>query len=145
MVPQLLVVDDEQAIRDLLQRHFRYLGYQVETAEDGVRALRVLESLRVDIVISDIKMPGMDGIQLLREIRAEYPMIHVIMITGYVTQDNILSCMRHGAETCVFKPLVDLSELESAVDQAWKGIQRWWQILAGLGMLAPNRAAGERG
>lgn len=141
MKPQLLVVDDEQQIRDLLQRHFRYLGYDVSTAEDGVAALRILETQRTDIVISDVKMPGMNGIQLLEEIRSEYPMIRVIMITGYVTQENILACMRLGAEACVFKPLEDLTELEGLVAQTWKTLQRWWEVLAELGIQG-GRAAG---
>lgn len=121
----LLVVDDETEIQDMLSRHFRFLGYDVVTASNGKQATKVLEEQHVDVVISDIMMPEMDGVELLRFIRREYPMIHVIMITGYVTQENILSCMRHGAATCVFKPLEDLHELENAVQRAVADLHRW--------------------
>ena len=141
MKPQLLVVDDETEISDLLRRHFGYLGYEVTTADNGVRALRVLESKRMDIVISDIRMPGMNGIDLLESIRSEYPMIRVIMITGYVTQENILACMRLGAEACIFKPLEDLEELEGVVANTWKQIQRWWRVLAELGTQSHQRVS----
>ncbi|MGB0680382.1 MAG: response regulator [Polyangiales bacterium] len=132
MKRSLLVVDDEAEIRSLLQRHFRYLGWQVEVAEDGLAALDVLAIQRTDIVISDVRMPRMDGVTLLENIRRDYPMIRVIMITGYVNQESILACMRQGAETCVFKPLEDLIQLEEAVDNAMKTIKHWWVILADL-------------
>ena len=141
MKPQLLIVDDENEISELLKRHFEYLGYEVDTADGGVRALRVLESRRMDIVISDIRMPGMDGIELLEAIRTEYPMLRVIMITGYVTQENILACMRLGAEACIFKPFEDLEDLEAVVAQTWKGIQRWWRVLAELGAQGQKRVS----
>lgn len=132
MKPALLIVDDEAAIRELLQRHFRYLGYDVATAENGVAALEALADRRTDIVISDIRMPEMDGVTLLERIRADYPMVRVIMITGFVTQESILACMRAGAETCIFKPVVDLEVLEQAVETSVKIIKHWWRILAEL-------------
>jgi CheY-like chemotaxis protein len=91
-----------------------------------------LGQARTDVVISDIQMPGMDGIELLRRIRQDFPMTRVIMITGYVNQGSLLSCMRLGAETCVFKPLEDLKELDDAVAQAVRTIRHWWDILAQL-------------
>jgi CheY-like chemotaxis protein len=140
MNAQLLVVDDELEIRDMLSRHFRYLGYDVRTAEDGADALAALEANKTDVVISDILMPNMDGIELLRAIRQQYPMVRVIMITGYVTMENVLACMRQGAETCIFKPIEDLSELEKAVGRAVEDIRNWLQI---LGALAAGRREGE--
>lgn len=121
----LLVVDDEAEIREMLSRHFRLLGYDVGLAEHGVAALKVLADRRIDVVISDIRMPEMDGVSLLREIRAQYPMIRVIMITGYVTLENALACMRNQADTCIFKPLADLGELEEAVENAMVSLARW--------------------
>ncbi len=132
MKAQLLIVDDEVDIQELLQRRFRYAGHGVETASSGAEALEKLSQSRTDLVISDIMMPGMNGVELLRAIRHGYPMIRVIMITGQVSQSNILSCMRLGAETCVFKPFEDLGELDAAVNQAVRTIGRWWDILAQL-------------
>jgi two-component system response regulator HydG len=132
MKTQLLIVDDEAEIRELLRRHFRYVGHEVETASNGIEALERLERVRTDVVISDIQMPGMDGVELLRRVRQEYPMTRMIMITGYVSQSSILSCMRLGAETCVFKPIESLEELDGAVSQAVRTIRRWWEILGEL-------------
>lgn len=132
MKPKLLVVDDEVEIQEMLRRHFEYIGFNVKTVSNGAEALDVLEQIKIDVVISDIKMPVMDGIDLLRAIRNQFPMVHVIMITAYVSLDNALSCMRLGADTCVFKPLEDLGELEQAVEQALRAIKHWQKKLKEL-------------
>ena len=123
--PRILVVDDEKNIRNMLSRHFRFLDYDVSVAGNGQEALDIMADKRYDVIISDIEMPIMGGVQLLREIRKQYPMAHCIMITGYVTMANILECMRHGADTCVFKPLEDMKELEDAVKQAIDNLTHW--------------------
>lgn len=138
MKTRLLVVDDEADIREMLQEHFEGLGYEVFTAGDGVLALECLGQERIDIVISDIMMPRMDGAELLEHIRQEYPMIHVIMITGMVTLENALTCMRRGADTCIFKPFNDLAELDGAVEYARRALQKWIDI---LGKLASMKSA----
>ena len=142
MKARIMIVDDEREIRELLSRHFRYLGYDVTLASDGMDALAKMEDERVDIVISDIKMPRMDGVMLLERLRREYPMVRVIMMTGYVVQEAILACMREGAETCIFKPLEDLTEMEKAVSQATHTIQRWWEILGELRAMKTGAAKG---
>lgn len=129
MKVQLLIVDDELEICDMLSRHFRYAGFDVETASNGIEALEKLENANIQIIISDIMMPEMDGVDLLRSVRKQYPMIHVIMITGYVTMENALGCMRHGADTCIFKPLEDLGELDGAVEKAVMSLKHWHEKL----------------
>ena len=138
MKSRILIVDDEAEIRDLLHRHFRYLGYDVDTASGGQDALAMLAQTRTDIVVSDINMPGMDGVALLEAVRQDYPMIRVVMMTGYVSQENILACMRKGAETCIFKPLEDLAILERAVFNAEKVSKHWWRILSELRSAKPD-------
>jgi CheY-like chemotaxis protein len=128
----ILVVDDEADIRELLSRHFRYLGYEVETASHGKEALERLAATKIDILISDIMMPEMNGVELLKHVRAHYPMIRPIMITGYVTMENALACIRYGADSCVFKPLNDLSQLENAVNEATRRLRYWMDILREL-------------
>jgi two-component system response regulator AtoC len=125
MKHRLLVVDDETPIRDSLARHFRLSGLDAATAQDGEEALEKLACIPYRVVVSDILMPRLDGIGLLRRVRQEYPMTRVIMITGYVTLENALSCMKLGADTCVFKPFQDLSELDAAVDAAFAFHHRW--------------------
>ena len=132
MKARILIVDDEKEIREMLSRHFKFLDYDVFTAENGKHAIEVLNSERVEIVISDIKMPVMDGIELLRQIRTQFPMIHSIIITGYVTMENLLAALRHGADTCVFKPFSDMLELEKAVEQAVEHLNTWQRKLKEL-------------
>jgi len=128
----MLIVDDEAEIRTSLARRYRLKGYEVDVADGGVSALTLLEKKPYQIVISDIKMPGIDGIELLRRIRAEYPMTRAIMMTGYVTLENGLACLRHGADTCIFKPLNDLTEMDRAVDAAILYLRHWEEKLLQL-------------
>lgn len=137
---QLLVVDDEAEVRDMLSRHFRLLGYGVQQAGNGEEALDVLGRAKIDVVISDIRMPAMDGVALLREVRRQYPMVRVIMITGYVTLENALACMRNQAETCVFKPIEDMAELEQAVEKAMESLARWKRKFHELQGMKPKGA-----
>lgn len=134
---RILVVDDEAEIREMLARHLSFQGFDVDTAEDGAAALAHLERQRTDIVLSDIMMPGMDGLELLRAVRQQYPMVHVIMMTGYVTLENALACMRRGADTIVFKPFEDLNDLDEAIERAIEALQRWVRILHELTAMKP--------
>lgn len=138
MNARLLIVDDEVEIREMLSRSFRFKGFEVELAANGVEALSILAEKRIEIVISDIMMPEMDGVTLLKEIRLHYPMVRIIMITGYVTLDNALACMGNGAETLVFKPLADLSELNDAVSRALEGLKAWQTKLRDLQAMKPS-------
>lgn len=145
MKARILIVDDEEHICKMLSRHFQYLGYAVDVACNGREALEKLEQIKTDVVISDIKMPEMDGVELLRHLRQDYPMTRVIMITGYVTMENALACLRHGADTCIFKPIEDMSELEDAVDRAVAYLQRWQEKLKMLREMKTASAGGSRG
>ena len=145
MKVKILIVDDEIEICNMLSRHFRYIGYEVDTASNGAEAIEKLDKSNFRVVISDIIMPKMDGVELLRAIKKEYPMAHVIMMTGYVTLENGLSCMRHGADTCVFKPLEDLTELEDAVVSAVNALKQWQEKLKMLKTMNPVVPGGRHG
>jgi len=134
---QLLIVYDEVEIRDALSRHFRFLGYETDTAGNGREAFDKLACRKFDVVISDIVMPIMNGVDLLRAIRRDFPMVRVIIITGYVTQENVMACMRHSAEACIFKPWPDLTELEETVRAAVARTQNWKQKLRRLLEMKP--------
>ncbi len=145
MSARLLIVDDESEIREMLVRHFGMLGYDVSAAEHGKDALVRLSEKRFDVVISDIMMPEMNGVELLQSIRAEYPMIHVIMITGYVTLQNALACLGGGADTCIFKPLSDFKELDDAVVAALETLSRWQRKLQELQGMKPAKVEAPHG
>ncbi len=138
MTASILIVDDEEAIRNSLARHLRLMGYDTDTAENGIAALENLANTSRQVVISDIMMPKMNGIDLLKRIRKEYPMTRVIMITGYVSMENALACLRYSADTCIFKPIDDLKELELAVEKAVSYLEHWKGKLAALRGLKPE-------
>jgi two-component system response regulator PilR (NtrC family) len=138
MSANLLIVDDEDEIRSSLSRRYRLKGFSADTADSAESALAILENKPFKVVISDIMMPGLGGIELLRKIREEYPMTRVIMITGYVTLENGLACLRHGADTCVFKPFSDLKELDSAIDNALQYLKHWEDKLMQLKGITKN-------
>lgn len=139
MTRRILVVDDEESIRLSLARHFRMRDMEVDTAADGLDALDKLAANPYRVMVSDIMMPRMDGIGLLRRMRSEYPMTRSIMTTGYVTLENALACLKFGAETCIFKPFSDLSELDQAVEAAFAYHERWERKLLELrGMREAN-------
>lgn len=140
MNAKILIVDDESEIREFLQRHLRYLGHQVDTAEDGEQAVTKLSDDRFDLVVTDINMPRMNGLELLKRVRADFPTVRVIVMTGYVSQSSILACMRRGAEDCIFKPIEDLTEMEGAVRRAVEKVERWWNILGLLRGMPQERA-----
>lgn len=127
-----MVVDDEYEIREMLYSHFVLKGYEVVVAESVDQAISFLGERRFDVVISDIMMPGRLGTELASVVRDEYPMTHVIMITGQITLENALACMRYRADTCIFKPMDDLSELDDAVERAISDIRRWRRKLSEL-------------
>ena len=135
---RLLIVDDEPHIQEMLARNFRFEGYDVITVGNGEEALDVLRKTRIEVVISDIQMPVMDGITLLKQIRKDYQMVQVIIITGYVTMTNLLDALRHGAHTCIFKPIKDLHELENAVRNCVNHLKNWQQKLLTLQSMKPE-------
>lgn len=137
--PHILIVDDEENIRLMLKRHFRFLGYEVEDRENGAEAIKLLDEKRFEVVISDINMPKMNGIEFLKRVKRECPMTHCIMITGYVTMQNVLTCMRYGADTCIFKPLEDMTELEEAVKNAVNQLKKWQVKLKTMIQMKPEK------
>ena len=139
MTPNILVVDDEEDIRGMLDTHFSFMDYNVHCASNGVEALERMEEQRYDVVVSDIMMPEMDGVQLLQSIRDQYPMTRVIMITGYVSLQNAMDCMNFGADNCIFKPLDDMQELENAIKKAIDHISMWTKKLKELQGLKPGK------
>jgi len=102
---KLLIVDDEKGINNLLSTMMREQGYMVETAQCSEEALLKLEAYPADIVISDVMMPKMNGLELLKKIKKQYPDIQVLIITSYGSIENAVKAMKLGAFDYVLKPL----------------------------------------
>lgn len=102
--PRVLVVDDEKFIRDILADFLGMEGYSVRTAEDGVSALQELERARYDLVISDLKMPNMGGLELLREVARTSPDTLTVIMTGFGTVETAIDAMKRGAYDYILKP-----------------------------------------
>lgn len=127
---KILVVDDEPEITESLVRILRIEGYDATGVTNPITALEMVKKENYLIVISDIQMPEMRGTELLRSIKEYNGMIQVIIITGYVTIDNILTCLRRGANDCFFKPLKNSEELIGAVRVATEKLERWERIIS---------------
>lgn len=102
---RLLVVDDERGIRTALLQVFEYEGHEVRAAEDGREGLRMAEEFNPDVIFLDVKMPGIDGLDVLGELHAKDPSALVIMISGHGTIDTAVESTRKGAYDFLEKPL----------------------------------------
>ncbi len=104
---RILVVDDDPLILRSLSELLRIQGYDVQTASSGLEALQTLKDDPVDLILSDINMPEIDGFKLLQEVKSRYPDILMILVTGFGTIENAVEAMKLGAYDYVTKPIVD--------------------------------------
>jgi len=119
----ILIVDDEP---DIVEALVNYLDdYKVDFAYDADSALKKVASGKFKIVLADIVMPGLDGIELLRRIKDINPGIQVIMMTGQTTLMRASESMQDGALRYLLKPFDDISEVDKAIDEAIKKIEGW--------------------
>ncbi|NWG19864.1 MAG: response regulator [Chloroflexi bacterium] len=119
----VLIVEDDAATRRLYKFLLANGGYVVLEAEDGVAAMETLARHRCDLVITDMNMPRMDGMELIRTIRRDYDNIYVILITAFGTPDTQKQAMRIGANDYLAKPF-DFEELERRVRTYFQGRAR---------------------
>ena len=102
--PSILVVDDELLIRDLLYDFFQQQGWNISVAENGERALEILKARKVDLVLTDIKMPQIDGLSLTIQVRAKYPEMPVVLMTGYPSVETAVEGIRAKVSDYIIKP-----------------------------------------
>ena len=111
---KILIVDDEQHVRQLLSKVLRKEGYEIYTAADGREGLQIFQDNNIDVIISDIKMPVMDGIEFLHEVKAQQPDVGFILITAFATTETAIDAIKSGAQDYVTKPF-DINEIINAV------------------------------
>src|SRR5262245_59574838 len=118
--PRVLVVDDEKFIRDILADFLGMEGYVVRTAEDGSAAIQELHRASYDLVISDLKMPRMGGLELLREVSQTHPDTITVIMTGFGTVETAIDAMKRGAYDYILKPF----KVEEIVHIVQRGLEK---------------------
>ena len=121
---KMLVVDDEKSIRDLFEAAFSDAGYEVHLAENGTEALDILNRQEIELIFLDLKLFGMNGIELCRQIRKTRPIAIINAITGWSGLFEIDECREAGFDDYFRKP-VSLELLFKVVKDAFEKIDRW--------------------
>jgi two-component system, chemotaxis family, chemotaxis protein CheY len=118
-LPKVLIVDDDDLMRTLLRGILRGESYQIiGDARNGILALEFIEKSRPDIVLLDVMMPEMDGLETLQRIRAKYPSIVVVMITGNPSVETVQESIQKGAKGFIIKPFNSAKVLET-LERSW--------------------------
>lgn len=120
---KILLVDDETIVRDSLSEWLKEAGYDVTSAEDGYRAIQIIKDRPADVLVVDLKMPGLDGIEVLKEVKKIAPETKVIIITAYGTVENAVEAMKVGAADYIMKPF-EPEKLEFAIEDVIKDVRK---------------------
>jgi DNA-binding NtrC family response regulator len=116
---KVLLVDDEKDFIEMLSLRLKEVGEKISVAYSGQEALDTLNKADIDVVILDIKMPGMDGVETLREIKKQFPLVEVIMLTGHGSTETAVEGMKLGAFDYLMKP-ADFDDLTLKLEGARK-------------------------
>jgi two-component system response regulator HydG len=117
----ILVVDDLRNIRLTLSGIFEDRGYNVVTAEDGYQAIEAIKEMHFDVILMDIKMPGINGVDTYREVKKIDPKAVVIMMTAYSLEDLVKRAVSEGIYTCIYKPF-EIDKVIVLVEDAIKEV-----------------------
>lgn len=115
-MPSILLAEDDEIMRISVSDRLKQYGWQIDEAKDGLSAASLLDKKQYNLVISDIRMPGMDGIQLLKKIHEHNQETDVIMMTAYGSVENAIECMRQGASDYILKPF-DVDDLAIRINR----------------------------
>jgi DNA-binding NtrC family response regulator len=129
---KILIVDDEDSILDLLKDFFTQEGYNVETTNDPLKALKIVEEGETKIALTDIKMPVMDGIELLENIKRINGLVQVIIMTGYGSLENTVRCLEKGANDYLLKPFENMNEIKNIIDLTIDKLTRWEKVITDI-------------
>ena len=120
---KMMLVDDEERFLSTTKKLLARKGYDVLTASSGQEALEILKARTIHVVILDVKMPGMDGIETLKQIKAFYPLVEVIMLTGHATVESAVDGLKSGATDYLMKP-TDVNDLIEKALEAFEKRKR---------------------
>lgn len=116
---KVLIVDDEKDFVEIFSMRLSAQGEKVSTAYNGREALAVLETNAIDVVILDIRMPGMNGIDVLKQVKKQYPLVEVILLTGHGSAETAVEGMKQGAFDYLMKP-ADFEDIKIKLENARK-------------------------
>jgi len=120
---KILLVDDDQDFLSVIKKRLAKRGYAVQTVSIGLEVFEKLQTQNIQVVVLDIKMPGMNGIEILKEIKMRFPLVQVIMLTGVPTVGCAVDSLKLGALNYLIKP-VDFEELLQKIKEAHEERQR---------------------
>jgi DNA-binding NtrC family response regulator len=129
---EILVVDDQEEITVAIKRYLELHGYIVDTATDPEEALRMYSEKLYKVVFCDVRMPGMSGLELLRQIKSRQPAGIVIMMTAHHDISMVVGCLESGAHDFLVKPIKSLSLLLDLIQDAQAKLSRWMVALHSL-------------
>ena len=121
---KILVVDDERSVIKLMENVFRKQGYDTRSAESAEEALEILETEKIHVMFLDLNLPGMNGVELCREIRKQLPMALIYAITGYASLFELSDCREAGFDDYFKKP-VEIETLTRTAESAFQKLKRW--------------------
>jgi DNA-binding NarL/FixJ family response regulator len=143
-VPKILIIDDDPTILEGLRRLLTRSGYEAVVAPNGILGLEAARRHAVDVVVTDLVMPGVSGLDLIKLLQGLDPTLPVIVLTGNATLESAISAMRHaGAFDFLQKPITDPKEVELAIAQAFVHRERI-RSLIGVSVSSERRTARER-
>jgi DNA-binding NtrC family response regulator len=116
---KMMLVDDEERFLSTTQKLLAKKGYDVVTASSGAEALEKLRLHNIHVVVLDVKMPGMDGIETLQAIKKTFPLVEVIMLTGHATVESAVEGLKSGATDYLMKP-TDVKDLIQKAEEAFR-------------------------
>jgi len=105
MAKAILVVDDEVGYREMIQMDLSDRGFNAFTAQGGAEALEILKKEKIDLVVTDMKMPKMDGLDTVKAIKKNHPGLPIVLMTGYAVEDRVEKALQLKAAACLRKPL----------------------------------------
>ena len=135
---KIMLVDDEERFLSTTQKLLGKKGYDAITASSGSMALDLLDQKQVHVVILDVKMPGMDGIETLKAIKRQHPMVEVIMLTGHATVESAVQGLKSGASDYLMKP----AEIDDLVTRAEEAYARRQQLEEKIRMVKMRKHMG---
>jgi DNA-binding NtrC family response regulator len=122
---KILIIDDEDEILLSLKKNLMLEGYNVETCNDSVKALEMIKNEKFHIVLTDIVMPNMDGVEVLKAAKAYDALTQVIMMTGYATMEMTIQSLECGANDYILKPFKSIEFIIEIIEHSIKKLERW--------------------